>query len=175
MTFITYYLLLILTFLQDPISDHCSCLKILNSEVKKGQWILEQYIDMDDFESFQYFMVDDNDTIYNILYYVKKKEIRLCQSDFAIVEFMKRYKDQEFNYTLQMDTDTLFFYKSPINQPEKKIFEVGKYYYIFSTFNEDKYIREIKDCQLEYFFENMDSLKRIRGDSLQDLPCIPEN
>jgi len=85
--------------------------------------------------------------------------------DSCILElayFKKNYSDKEYCYHLEMAKDTIYFYKSPINHEDSLIFIVGKYYYQWSN--------GLLDGEgMHYFLENMDSLKRVRGNDLPDL------
>jgi len=81
----------------------------------------------------------------------------------TISSYRKIFRDGIFEYVLNMITDTNYFYKYPINNPDSLIFIVGKYCYLFNKGN-------LSNKQKSFYFENRDSLKKIQGNNLPDLP-----
>ncbi len=153
-------------FKQESFRNHYECLKILNPQIPMGNWRLEQHYNSFEKEYYSFYM-DKIDTFYNISFYVKDSESVLCEKKYMILEYQKKYSDLNNNYYLLMDYDTLYFYQQSKKSNQKKFYR-GKYYYLYSTPEE---MRNYKKCQHEYFQEHLDSLVKIRGDNLPELPC----
>lgn len=152
-------------------NDQFECLQSHNPQIRKGNWELKQYYrgNNKDFYSFQ---ANISDTMYNLAFYVKVRELILCQSDYYIIEFIKQYSDDCYNYCLYMDTDTLYFYKSPRCDPSILEFSVGMYIYLF---NNPRALMNLPKKQQDFFLEHTDSLIKTRGNGNLKLPMdIPE-
>jgi hypothetical protein len=84
---------------------------------------------------------------------------------YGLVFFTKKFRDSEFGYVVSFASDTNYYYKYPLQKPDSMIFIVGKYLYM-------AYYYKLSKGQRSYYFAHKDSLRKIRGD---DLPELPEN
>ncbi len=106
----------------------------------------------------------DFDTVYKHSF-----EIELNEKDTFYIprELYKKYESEGFLYILSLgkSSDTLYFYKAALFDDLHKIFIRGKYYY--------KYINhELSNNQRKYFLNHYDSLIRVKGNKLQELPDV---
>lgn len=97
---------------------------------------------------------------------------RLCfhinekSKEYFIEYYIKSYRDSFNEYTLEINqTDTLYLYRSPLNNQNSKVFMVGEYQYLYMH-------NKFSEGQREYFRANSDSLRRVRGNNLPILPSI---
>lgn len=99
----------------------------------------------------------DNDTLKILLFLEKKKD-----ESIKPYEYKKKYpcNGTDTCYLEMTSQDTLFFYREHNNQ---KIFEVGEYAYLFTSFKMDS-------IEADYYLKHEDSLRRARGDNLPKLP-----
>jgi len=82
---------------------------------------------------------------------------------YGLVIFQKKFKDKKFGYVVSFGSDTNYYYKYYLDRPDSMIFIVGKYLYL-------AYYHKLSKVQKMYFFAHKDSLKKIRGNDLPDLP-----
>ena len=111
---------------------------------------------------FYYFKKREKDTLYllGFEYYSSKHD-----TIFIPKEFYKRYENDAFQHVILFgeNGDTLFHYKADLFGSLKKVFISGKYYYQVLFF-------EINSKQLKYFEKHKDSLIRVKGNNLPELP-----
>lgn len=109
-----------------------------------------------------YFTRIENDTLSWLAF-----EFYTSKTDtvFSPIELYKRYENRFYQYVLLLgkNSDTLFYYKAPLIRDLHKIFISGKYYYQY-LFN------ELNSNQRDYFLHHKDSLTKIKGDSVIQLP-----
>jgi hypothetical protein len=125
-------------------------------------------MDFDDFPDESVYtlnkQIDDTTFILKFHYFKKFPKINR-DTTYYHYEIYKTFSDNKYQYKLGLlKTDTLFYYKSPMNNLEDKIFILGKYYYLSIA-------GELSTKQKIFFVENIDSLIKVRGD---DLPPLPE-
>lgn len=151
----------------DNIDHHIQEIHKLNKSIPLKGWE-EEFIKEESpvFKNYLLFNVID-DTIFNIDFDVFF-DLQSQKYEYRILKFWKRFNDDSYEYHLLMNIDTLYFYITPINKSEEKYFFQGKYYYMYSSPREYKF----KECQYKYFIENMDSLIKVKGNDLPDLPCL---
>lgn len=112
-------------------------------------------------EVFFSYAAEGIDTTIALTFYKKDSNIRLDS-------YEKKYHDDIFNYymALESDTDTVLYYKENISSGEK-IFSIGGYRYKFEK-------ALFKDSELNYYRLYMDSLNKVRGNNLPELPELNE-
>jgi hypothetical protein len=141
--------------------QHYHALHKINKVVPPGEWELEQYFNTGDLAHYKYYHTI-KDTLYQISF-----DIRLLPPDkeeYSIIKLSKYFSDEKYKYRLDMhEGDSLFFYKES-KLTNEKIFIMGKYYYIFSYF-------PLTYCQDDYLSNNLDSLRKIRGNFDPHFPC----
>jgi len=113
------------------------------------------------------------DTTYSLSFsYFKNGSERFYKAD----DYIKSYTVSDSTYEMALlNNDTLYFFKcnsaSLNNAPSSPVefnnlnFEMGKYYYMYKR-------GRLNWGQKEYFENNMDSLTRIRGNDLPELPDL---
>lgn len=95
---------------------------------------------------------------------------------FTVDDYIKSYTVNDSTYEMALsNNDTLYFFKCNSaflnNTPGSPVefnnlnFEIGKYYYMYKR-------GRLNWGQKEYFENNMDSLKRITGNDLPELPDL---
>jgi hypothetical protein len=84
-------------------------------------------------------------------------------SYYLINYYIKEYADDNYRHHLRMANDTQYYYKKPLNNLDSLIFIKGKYQYLFNK-------GKLSSNQLDYFMLNKDSLRKVKGDSLPELP-----
>ena len=146
---------------KDKFDKHIKELEKLNSHIKKGNWIEEQYYKIPKEEYFLWYKVA-NDTVYNLEFIITSPE-----REYKLGELQMRYSDSLYNYNLLMNKDTLYHYMES-KRNGSKIFLAGKYYYIFETPKERERLNE---CEIKYLIDNIDSLKLIKGNVMPEFPC----
>ncbi len=111
-------------------------------------------------------------------YFIKKSEdslwfhvfeIDIYNKDTSYVpwELYKRYESSGLQHIISYgkELDTLYHYKATLFGDMHKIFIRGKYYY--------KYINhELSNNQRKYFLNHYDSLIRVKGNKLPELPDV---
>ena len=141
--------------------QHYQALHKINKVVPPGEWELEQYYNTGDLAHYKYYHTI-KDTLFQISF-----EIHFLPPDkekYRIIEFYKYFSDEQFDYKLSMhESDSLYFFKES-KLTNEKIFIMGKYFYIYSNFS-------LPDCQDKYLINNLDSLRKIRGNIELHFPC----
>lgn len=109
---------------------------------------------------------EQGDTLYYLTINLNCSEIIDDDQNKYKIKYIKRYFDSKYAYDIIFEQeDTVIFYKALLEDQSKKEFYFGKYYYMISHpdeffklgYSEDDYI---------YIHDNMDSLMRIRGDTI---------
>ena len=129
-------------------------------------WLLDKvFYDDDGSGSAHYYVVKSmKDTSYflNFNFYKTNDE-----EFYTIVMFRKTFIDNAFKHYVYFgkQNDTLYHYKTPINDSKEKIFIIGKYLYLSKNF-------KLNRGQRKFFEKYRDSLSKIRGDTLPKLPSL---
>ena len=90
--------------------------------------------------------------------------IYIPKEDRIVFHLQRTFYDSTHKHHLESNTDTLFYYRSPLDNEYELEFITGKYQYLYSRLK----LSEGQHC----FFEmHKDSLRSIRGN---DLPPLPE-
>jgi hypothetical protein len=89
-------------------------------------------------------------------------------NNIEIIYLIKEWPSEKSRFILRTNVDTLMYYRTRINDSTKMLVEFyrGKYYYDSKTLN-------LNEGQVEYFIEHWDSLIRIEGTDLPELPELP--
>lgn len=131
--------------------------ELFNHSIKETGWQIDLY-SAD--EEYKYVNLSkelaDTSKILNYFYY---EEPGIYQIDC----YQINYEEGEFEHQVRIEKDTLYHYKVPIDKPNDKIFLVGQYYYLYSN-------NLLNPKQKQYFEEHKDSLIKVRGNNLPDLP-----
>lgn len=138
----------------------------INSNIPKLKWIVNQYYSTD-IEDYFALRAEYKDTIYYLRLYKSNQPASIDSDDFYF-QFERKHVGNEFIYVLLMDKDTLCFYMSTLDEPSEKIFFIGKYYFLFTDPHE---IKHYTMCQHVFFQNHIDSLVKVKGNDLPDLPC----
>lgn len=150
----------------EPYQELLQRAKQLNNIIPTSKWYVEQYY-FTDIEDYFALRTSINDTSYYLRLYKSNMPDSLVSRRFYLL-LEKKFKIGDTLYNLIMDTDTLCYYKHPIYDSNEKFFYVGKYYFLYSDPDE---MERFSLCQ-HYFFQNhIDSLVRIKGNDLPELPC----
>jgi len=99
----------------------------------------------------------DTSKILNYFYY---EDPGIYQVDY----YQINYKEGAFEHHIRIENDTLYHYKASIGNPKDKVFLVGQYYYLYSN-------NLLSPKQEQFFEQHKDSLIKVRGNNLSDLPC----
>jgi len=140
--------------------------KAVNKNIPDVNWeVLQSYsTDIEDYIALSY---NQHDTSFFLRLYKSNLSDTLSLRKFYLI-FEKSYSINDTVYKLIMDTDTLCYYKYPAFDSIQKSFFVGKYYFQYS----DPYEMErFKLGQHSFFQNHLDSLVKIRGNDLPELPC----
>ncbi len=136
--------------------------------IKNTTWTkVNSYLDKD--EEYYYLQNIKNDTFKYFSFYYYPKNNR-----YYVLEQVVRYLNNDTIYeTALSKEDTLYFYKQihktrDLLEPastsiEDKIFISGKYYYL-------NLYGKLSTKQQEFFLEYKDSLTKLKGNTLQELP-----
>jgi hypothetical protein len=119
-------------------------------------WELVQAQDARDYEKTYTLRKIDSDTTKIVLI------SEWYDDSVALIQYKKSFPCHTMDTCfLQMDSrDTLFYYRT---HNGKLVFEVGEYAYKFTSMT-------LKSSQLDYYLENADSLRKVRGTNLPELP-----
>lgn len=148
----------------DELATHFFNIRKINKNIPPGEW--KTILNYPAFgKEFYQMCLEKEDSIYNLEFNVKKSEDSVYE--YKIIRFSKEYSDNKYYFELLMDSDTIYFYKAPLTNLSKKIFTVGKYYYMYAT--PEGYIYPL--CQRKFFRSHRDSLIKVRGNNLPELPC----
>ena len=165
-TFINVLIIILVLFMSSCTNDerqlenHLNKLNSLGiSRIDLNGWIIKHHNENSEMINYTLYK-KDVDTIINIAFIYFKKS-----NDYEVENYSKFYQDtiEGYYYSLQLFYDTLYFYRQLDLSSPAKDFIVGKYYYQY------KY-NQLTHLQEKYFERNIDSLKRIRGNNLLDLP-----
>jgi len=115
---------------------------------------------------------DDNGKGYDLIREFGVENSQLCfhinerNKEYSIEYYIKSYRASPDEYTLEMhQTDTLYLYRSHLNNPNNKVFIIGEYQYLYMH-------NKLSQGQREYFRAYSDSLRKVRGNNLPILPSI---
>ena len=110
------------------------------------------------------------DTLYNLSFVedLQDSSMQDQTSNYYIEFFTKEFSDQGKNFYLKMTEDTNFFFYTLAEAPDSMIFIQGKYLFMFNR-------GMLRSCQFDYFMLNADSLIRVKGNTLPELPCTTIN
>jgi len=138
----------------------------INSSIPDVKWRIHQYY-YSDVEDYFALLSEQKDTSYFLKMYKSNLPDSIAVRRFYLY-FEKTYTIKDTVYKLILDSsDTLCYYRYPINNPEEKDFIVGKYHYLFSNTQE---LEKFSLGQYNYFITHQDSLIKIRGNDLPELP-----
>jgi len=150
---------------------HLEELHQLNSSIDKKGWEMVKRYKFKD-ENAYILSKKISDTTYLLSFsYFKISKYKKDTSFYFIDYYKKNYNDSNFFHELCIQNrDTLYFFKYPLkfyptNSFDKMIFISGKYFYM------NKY-GKLNSQQREYFDIHKDSLIKIKGN---DLPQLPSN
>ncbi len=82
---------------------------------------------------------------------------------YVVTDFTKEYVSDSVIHFIHQSSDTNYYYKAPISNPDSLVFIVGKYYYLCRN-------GKLSAPQMKYYYENEDSLKKVRGNELSEIP-----
>lgn len=131
-----------------------------------NEWVITQEAVFPDSSKSYDLYQDQGDTIHYLTISLNCTETIVGDQNNYKIKYIKRYFDSLYAYNLIFEQeDTVVFYKALLENQSKKEFYLGKYYYMISHpdeffklgYSEDDYI---------YIHDKLDSLKRIRGDSI---------
>ena len=91
----------------------------------------------------------------------------LDSSNYFLQSYSQIVLHDDITYTLEMDVDTLFYYKSSTDDNEEREFIVGEYNYRFMR-------NKLNSGQRRYYYIHRDSLSKVRGDGLKPLSELKE-
>lgn len=148
------------------LKSHIDFIHQINNNIPNKEWMIDVFsypVWEDDYKEF---LVSKTytDTTY-ILKFGKYDTV----SDFRFVYFERRFKhdDRKYYLTTNLHSDTLLLYYHAVNDSLNPQFEVGKYRYLAQNGG-------LSDEQLMFFNLYSDSLTRIKGNKLPDLPEISD-
>lgn len=143
-----------------------------NSQIEVKGWDVNKN-STTDIETYYSLRKQIGDTTYSLSFsYFKNGNDKFYKID----DYIKSYSVNDSVYEMALlNSDTLYFFKCssaslnkapgiPVEFNNLK-FEVGKYYYMYKR-------GRLNWGQKEYFENNMDSLTRIRGNDLPELPDL---
>jgi hypothetical protein len=134
--------------------------------IPSDNWEIRQKVVFPDTSIFYNLYQDQGDTIYQLQLNIFCSEFYKNNEDkYQIATYLKRYFDSTNFFDIFFEQDTVIFYKALMEDRTKKEFYVGKYYYMFLHPKELFKLGYSEDDFL-YIHDNLDSLKKIRGDSL---------
>lgn len=111
-----------------------------------------------------YFMKKTEDSLWLHVF-----EIDIYDEDTSYVpwELHKRYENSGLQHIISYGKglDTLYYYKATLFGDMHKIFITGKYYYEYEN-------HELSNNQRKYFLNHYDSLLRVKGNKLPELPDV---
>jgi hypothetical protein len=151
------------------LNNYVKEVKKINNRVTLNDWSIYQKYTISDGTSFFYLKKNKNDTIYRLQfsYYKKNKEVNFL--DYYISYCVN---DDYYELSLVND-DTLYFYtcknsdydegRGPFRNFDRMNFITGKYYFMCK-------FGKLYAEQRNYFENHKDSLTKIRGNDLPDLP-----
>lgn len=149
-----------------PYSSSLKNAKDLNSNIPDVKWEVYQYY-FSDVEDYFALLSEQDDTSYYLRMFKSNLPDSILHRKFYLL-FEKEYTKTDTTYKLIMDTDTLCYFKYPVYDSSQKYFIVGKYYYLFSDPCE---MERFTICQHSFFQVHLDSLVKIKGNELPELPC----
>lgn len=154
---------------QDILSKHLSHLVKVNSKISLDEWQVRQHYstEMDDYYCLSR---PERDTLYLLMFsYFPKSKLYKCES------YIKSYINEGVYHELSLlNKDTLYYFTAKRNvnpfvnddliRREEQNFKVGLYYFLSK---QGKYNWR----QMEFYESHKDSLMRIKGNRLPQLPA----
>lgn len=164
---ILIYPLLLFGCVQNNNCDYNGALNYINENlyyVPSNEWKITMEANFPDSTKYYDLYQEQGDTIYYLTININCTE-RLDQDRYNI-EHIKRYFKGKYVYDLIFEQgDTVIFYKALFDDQSKKEFYLGKYYYMF-LHPKELYNLGFSEDDFLFIRDNLDSLKKIRGDSL---------
>ena len=169
-----FYTFIILLFISscknnESYEVYMSNIRQVNPQIKEGEWKVDYHYDLNGEENYHQYLIQ-GDTVFKLDLFIYSKE-HMKMFNFRnkyFFSYTKEYNNDDYKYILYMVySDTMYFYRTPINNNEEKYFYTGKYYYL------DENIK-LTLCQREYYLKHVDSLVKVKGNDVPDLPC-PED
>lgn len=170
-----YILIITILFLiscknNESYETYMSDIRQIYPQIKEGEWYIYNRQEFDDEKLYQQQLIQ-NDTAYNLNLSVFSKEM-MKEFNFENkynVELYKEYSDSVYKYELKMNnSDTVHYFRTPINKENERFYFIGKYRYLFEE-------KQLNPCQVDYYLKHTDSLNKVKGNNVPDLPCLEDS
>ena len=144
---------------QLQLKDHLGELAKINSAINGNNWSVFRESKAETETAFDLKRESKDTTARLIFYYYSDS------SKYYIQSYTRKVNFKDSTYVLEMDSDTLYYYRVSSLKPNERLFFVGKYNYMFMK-------NMLNSGQRKYYYSNIDSLRGVRGNDLEPLPEI---
>lgn len=163
------FILLLTGCSSNNLKTHLENLQEKNNQIDLEGWEVVQKTETGLDISFFSLKKQIGDTTFSLSFSYLKKNGR-----YKLYDFVKSYNsDSSYNEMALINSDTLYFFKykainnktdNPLHYADMNFIK-GKYYYMYRR-------GELNGGQKEYFENHIDSLTRIKGNNLLELPDL---
>lgn len=143
------------------LKDHLQAVNVINSNIKLNDWKILRRVENQSEIAFD-LKRENNDTTERLIFHYY-----LDSANYFLQSFSQVVKHNGYLYNLEMDRDTLYYYRTLTENPERKEFIVGEYNYRFMR-------NKLNSLQRKFYYIHRDSLSKIRGNKLKPLPQFEE-